>query len=371
MQLPDGTIIPSYMGVQPRGAAAGGNPSLQDFVLRVGEVKKIVYPTDPQSYSKKFVEYELDVSYRDGGGSYTTSVYRGVQANNWFGGIADQFWSTYRQDPNRDTYSSSGIGQGSLVYILCVGGSQQFGIIMGGARNPDDTPDKKSDGHHLFFEFNGIKAQVKDDGELEIVFRGKTDIDGTLNKDAVATAEGSRLQINKEGNILLATPNDAQFIRINQKDRKLQILADDEWNVQINNQTNITSQSHITVTTHATATHNADGNIFLKSAGVHVGAATDAWMLGTTYRNGESSLNAQLKGCLQTLASMSDQVSRAFAKGIPQMAVVGTLPDGVAEVAKGLAIWTQMGSMFSQMATAIDTFESASATYISKVNLTD
>jgi len=370
MKLPDGTVIPSYMGIESRSNTSP-NMALNDSVLRQGEIKKIVYPQDPTSYSKKFIEYEVDVSYRDGSNSYTTARYRGVQANNLFGGVADQFWSTYRADAAPDTYSSSGIGNGSLVYILCVGGSQRFGVIIGGARNPESAPDQQSEGHHLYFEFNGVQVQIKDDGELELVWKGKTKSNGELSDDAIPEAEGTKIQINKQGNVLIATPDEAQYIKLDNENHKLEILGDTEWNVNVNGSTNIVTQDVTTITSHDQTTLNADNNIYMRSAGVLVGDATDYWMLGTTYRNGESQLNSQLKSYLQTLGKMSDDVAQGFAKGVPKLGAVGTLPDAVAEIGKALAIWNTMGSVFNQMANAIQTFEAQAPRYLSPKNKTD
>lgn len=367
--LLDGTVIPSYLGVTTKSHNHSTNPTMSDFVLRLGEVKRIVYPADPLSYSGKFVEYEVDVQFRTGTGQYTTSTYRGVTANNTFGGIADQFWSTYRANPNPQNYESKNFGIGSQVLLLCVSGSQTFAVILGGIFNPEDIAHSKSDGHHLFFEFNGVRTEIKDDGELELTFRGKTKADGELDNSAVPEAEGTRLQINKEGNFLIATPDDAQYVKFNHQDHKLEVLADTEWNVQVNGQTVITSQGSVEVTTSAEATHNASGNIFMRSAGVHVGGATDQWVKGTTYRNAESSINNQL---LSVMQSISQQLTDA-ATSLQTAAIANALSGSAAapDFSKAAVALAQMGALFVQMAGVIQVFEAASGTYLSNKNLTD
>lgn len=366
--LRDGTVIPSYLGASS-SYSRKPNSQLTDNSLRLGEVRGIVYPNDPGSYSKRVVEYDIDVQYRDGEGVSSTSKFRGVAANNIFGGIADQFHATYRAEPNPKEYSSNGFGVGSKVLVACVGGSQQFGIILGGIKDPDDEAESKADGHNLFFEFNGVRVQIKDDGELELTFRGKTKVDGELDNSAVPEAEGTRLQINKEGNFLIATPDDAQYVKFNHQDHKLEVLADTEWNVQVNGQTVITSQGSIEVTTNAEATHNASGNIFMRSAGVHVGGATDQWVKGTTYRNAESSMNNQL---LSVMQSVSQQLTDA-ATSLQTAAIANAISGSTAapDFSKAAVALAQMGALFVQMAGVIQVFEAASGTYLSNKNLTD
>lgn len=58
MRLPDGTVVPSYLGSEPMGASDPLN-SFGNMSLRQGEVRAIIYPDDPKSFSKSVVEYTL------------------------------------------------------------------------------------------------------------------------------------------------------------------------------------------------------------------------------------------------------------------------------------------------------------------------
>lgn len=95
--LDDNTVVPSFQGLQPRGAARDtGN--LNNLALRMGEVKDIVYSDDTRSITKKFTEYTVEVQHRDNRAAGTTTLYRGCLVSNLFGGAADSFRYTLRKD---------------------------------------------------------------------------------------------------------------------------------------------------------------------------------------------------------------------------------------------------------------------------------
>lgn len=360
MILNDGTVIPSYLGVQSRGESIGANANMMDNTLRVGEVRKIITVGSPDNFSRSVTEYEVAVQYRENGTSDVTSIYRGVTVNNLFGGVADMMSYTLRADPTTGATSASVFGVGSKVLILCISGSQQKAIIMGGIRDfykqksnyPDDT------GHNLYFEFNGLRFQINDDGEATVTFRGKTKNDGTLADSADPAAEGTKVNFNKDGNLEIATPNQDQLIRIDHKNKKIEIVANSEWNVQVagNHVQNVGGDS--TTTVNGTTTVDSGGNIILTSPGVHVGTATDAWVKGTTYRNAESQMHQQMDSLLMNIS-----IQLTTATALNATPVIG-----------GLLAATNFGAaatMFQVLSTFIKTFEAQSSSYLSTKNLTD
>lgn len=333
---------------------------MSDTVLRVGEVRKILAPDSPDNFSKSVTEYEVAVQYREGGSSDVTSIFRGVTVSNMFGGIADMVSYTLRADPTTGETSDNVFGVGSKVLLLCVSGSQQKAIIIGGIRDfyqkKDNYPEDV--GHNFYFEFNGIRFQINDDGEATATFRGKTNVDGTLADSAVPEAEGTTINLNKEGNAEIATPEKAQFVRVNHKDKKIEVLADTEWNVEINGKlvTNVGSTAEVTVGD--TTKLDSGGIVSVTSPGVHVGDATDAWMLGTTYRNGESQMNTQLSSALMTAS-----IALTTAAPLNAIPIIG----GILAAPLFITIATQLGMMSG----AVQTFEGQAPTYLSKKNLTD
>lgn len=224
----DETVIPSFMSTVDRGYE-DDSYRLNNTVLRIGEVKKIVYPDDDKSVSKKFVEYAVEVVVKDGSGPPTTTIYVGCVLQNLFGGWADKLRYTLREDTQNNQQSSDNIyGIGSKVLILCANGDTDNALIMGGVPDVGTKEDQKEkdEGHNLFFEFNGVQVTINKDGELKLMFRGATKNDGELDDNAVEEAEGSYVQINKDGNIKVASPEDKQIIEINHKDSKITIKSD-------------------------------------------------------------------------------------------------------------------------------------------------
>lgn len=353
----DMTVIPSYLGTSVRGEEDSQSRT-DNTLLRLGEVKKIVYPGEKGSISGHFVEYAIEVVVKDGNGPPTTTIYVGCVLSNLFGGWADKVRYTFRPDAQNQQIKDNIYGVGSKVLILCLNGDTDNAIILGGVPDMGTKPQQKevNQGHNLFFEFNGTQFTINKDGELKLTFRGATNTDGTLADGAVKEAEGSYIQINKEGDIKIATPSDNQFININHKDKKLEMQAQAEWDVTIKGTCNIT----------------ADQNVNIQSSGVKVGAATDSWMLGTTYRSAETQLNTQLGVNNATLSGLMTLIGTSLttATVLNAVPVVG---GALAAVPFGIAAGAILSAspIFSAMQVAQTSFEAQSATYLSKKNLTD
>jgi phage baseplate assembly protein gpV len=358
--LSDGTYVPAELGIHHRGDGHGASNMLLDYVLRMGEVKKIIYPEDPINEPRKRigVEYDVLIDYRDGTGSTVQAPYSCCTIDTLFGGIADRFHATYRADT---TKSYQQLGTGSKVLVLCASGDQHKGIIIGGYEDPVHATRKESaeSGHNLFFEFNGVRFTIDKEGQAQLLFRGATKIDGELTDEAVKEAEGTNVFIDKQGGVKIATKDDAQFIHIDHENKKILILADSEWNVQVNDKAVIEVQNDVTLNSSAGGIAvGAANNVTIKSAGVLVGGATDAWVKGTTYRAAESALFSQMASAL--IAMQASLITAIGLIGIPTVGPALAIP-GLTSVA------TQMGSMASSLVT----FESNAASYLSTKNLTD
>lgn len=373
MRLPDGTIIPSNLGVSNKGSQDFSGAILNDYVLRLGEVKKVIRPDDKASYSKAFIEYDIDVQHQEDSGIYVTTLFRGAFVQNTFGGGADFFTATLRPDPSRTGGESEVWGVGSKVLCLCLSGNQQRAVILGGypdASKKDLIPDNP--GHHLAFEFNGFKADVNDDGEAKFLFRGKTKHDGELADSANPDAEGTYAEFNKEGNFTVSTVDEAQFFKIDHENKKIEVLADEEWRVSVNGKLIFGVGDTIEVTGDSTATLTTADNVFIRSSGVHVGDATDAWMLGTTYRNDESTMNNQIYSQIDSIASALQEAGQQLASAAAANATPVT-GGGIAapSFAAAAAAISKMVPLFRAFGAAIKTFESAAPRHLSKKNLTD
>jgi hypothetical protein len=355
--LDDGTIIPSYLGTEPRGVAPNSNSIFNDGRLQKGEIKEIIYPDDARSISKRFIEYEVEVQHYNGSGIVNTTTYHNVTTLNGYGTQADYDVTTYRQGDTQ----SEGVGTGSKVLIQCIGGDMGQAIIVGGRADIKYDPKPiENVGHSKDGEFNGIHWNINKDGELSIKFRGATNADGTLADSADTNAEGTILTFSKEGNLTLATPKNAQFLKLNHKDKKIEFLADSEWSVKVNDKATFNIQNDFNLnSTAGNCSITAASNIKLKSSGVLVGAATDNWIKGSTYRQQEAIMHNKLAAALAAVSAAVLTAATGLSTGTPP---------GIA--AAGAALQTA-GPMLLQASNAILAMEALSSTYLSLVNKAD
>lgn len=371
MIMSDGTVIPSYLGVESRGSTAGSQDILNDYVFRMGEVKKIIYPNDPLSYGNKTVEYEVEVQYKSPNGTYVTSTYRGVTISTMFGGIADRFHATLRADSN-PSGNNQPVGKGSKVLLLCLSGDQKKAIILGGIEDPLSTrTEQASTGHNLFFEFNGITFTINKDGEAQMQFMGATQADGTLDPNAQQSDSGANILFNKNGDIQISDTNN--YIIIDHRNKKIRMLADQEWDVNVNGKLQFTVNKDIGIVSQSGQVEiDAKGNVKIKSAGVLVGAATDYWMLGTTFRTDLSTMNTTYISSLQSLAEAALQAATALevAAGLNAIPVYGGLMalSGFEAVAASL---DEIGIEAQALATVTQNMEAKATNHTSKVNKGD
>ena len=358
MMLSDGTIIPSYLGVTQRGSSHGASDMLNNYVLRYGEVREINYPDDKVNYTGKQVEYTVAVQHRSGNGLTVTNLYRGVTVNNLFGGTADRIEMTYRPS---DKVPPNGIGNGSKVLLLCISGDQQKAVILGGVSSP--TEKAKDQGHNLFFEFNGVQFTVNDDGEAVLTHKGKTKADGT-NADG-HDVPGSKVSFDKDGNITVSTPDNAQFITISHKDGKVEIQGD-ALDFHTGGTTDISGDEKVTVNC------NNDKIVLTAGQGVHVGAATDSWIKGTTYRAAEGTMNQSIGTAVSSAASLAGTMAATLATAGVANAV--PMMGGVMAAPAFAALAVQIGmlaSMLGSISAALNGFEAGAQSYLSTKNRGD
>jgi len=372
MYLSDGTCIPSYLSVSSRGSSAGSTSMLNDYVLRFGEIKKVVFPDDPQSYGKRTVEYEVEVQYREGNGSPVTSIYRGCTTSTLFGGAADRFHATLRPDTSG---SNSAIGTGSKVLLLCLSGDQQKAIILGGVEDPSVARQEKKDtGHNLHFEFNGVRFTIDAEGQAVMTFRGATKANGKLSDKADPAAEGSFIKFSKNGSILIGSPKEDQSIEIDHENKSIYVWAQKDWLLQVvDGRASIQSTKDVSLQSKTGKLNvNTALNVNIKSLGVLVGEATDAWMKGTTYRANQGVLHAQMSSTFGTLAGLVSSAGASLTAGsaLNAIPIVGGLLAAPLFIAAGVSL-TSAGPLFGAMAGFIQAFEGQSFSYLSLKNKTD
>jgi len=370
----DNTIIPCYFNTETRGAPQS-TESMNNLAMRIGEVKAIFYPDDKKNISGKLVEYTVEVLQQDGSSTMSSTLYHGCVVSHLFGGVADRINYTLRpaEKQNGGEKKTGGAGVGSKVLLLCINGNKTNAVIIGGLPDLDSSEDdKKDDGHNLAFEFNGVQIGVNKDGELRIRYRGQTKVDGTLGDNANADAEGSTVIFNKDGDIKLYTKDEKQFIHLNHKDKKLEILADEEWNVKVNKKLIFEAGDDISITGKKACSIEITDNITMKSKGVLVGDATDAWLLANKYRDAETQMLKQISTAMQTLMSLiqTAAISLTAAAAANAPPIVGGAIAATPFAAAGTAL-TSAAPIFMQVSTAIESFEAQASTYLSTKNKND
>jgi hypothetical protein len=313
--LDDGTIVPSYLGiVRPERVHDTGVHT--NVALHVGEVKEIVYPTDERSISKKRIEYVVLVEHSKESSAMVQAKYGAMPTGSVFGGVADFTHYTLRADP--EDLQQEAHGMGSKVLLACINGRINNCIILGGIPDPKSPNDSEDDGHNFVWQFNGINLTVNDDGEVTVTRNGPSTIKGELRDGEDSSKQGGAAQLDKDGNFNVTVPT----------------------------------------------------KVYLKSAGVQTGDATDATVLGDTYRNAEGQMH-------QKVAAALSSASGAVGGAVAGIATAGTqlgLGNNAGAAAALATVSTALGQMASQLANAaaaIQAFEAQASWYLSTKNKSD
>lgn len=387
MILSDNTVIPSYLDVRGRGVPMDDG-SLTNLGLRLGEVKEIVYPDDPRSISKRLLEYRVEVQHRDGYGPGTTLIYDTCMVANLFGGMADVFRYTLRQDDQSKT-AESGLGVGSKVLILCVNGQTTRAIILGGVRDThldQSTVETKDDGHNLYFEFNGLSFRINKDGEARIQFKGATKVDGSLAGDNNGP---TTVEFRKDGSLAISTKDENQSILIDNASKKVDFSFDSSWSVNVNGNVaekygrdwQVTAGTTITLgatgaialaSSTGTMAMSCAGGASITSAGLSIGKATDAMLLGETYRKHQSALHQQTIAGLQDLGRQLGVAGSALTTvaALHKIPVSGPVTaSGMVQIAAQALL--QAVQSVQNLIGSIANFEGQAVKYLSLVNKHD
>lgn len=307
------------------------------YCLMVGEVKEIIYPTDNNSLSKTVIEYRVDVQTSSSNGPPTMTTYPHCVIANMFGGAADKFVYTLRADPRADPENI--LTSGSKVLLLCANGDQSRAYIVGGVRD-DKVVDSKEDGHCLTWEFNGVNINVNKDGELRVLVKGPTDAKGAVTEGGLEN--GTTIQVSKDGNIKLSTAEDKHTILVDNTNQKIDIKTTGTVNIE------------------SSATNIGNPN------------ASEALMLGTTYRADETIMDNQLIAGLTTLSALLANAGAALAAVATAHATPVAGPVAAAPlIAAAAAALTSAGPVVAQMQAAITTFEAKAIAHTSKKNKSD
>lgn len=220
--------VPSFYKTAPVGEYPRyDGEAFSNFLLRSGEVKRIIKPTDSKSRTKKFLEYDVLVEHRENG-TATSKIYRNCLNFNSFCGLADKHIMTLRIDDTEKTSANpiTANGFGSKVILLCLNGEHSQALILGGIRHDGDS-DIGLEGVTDIRVFNGTAIKIKNDGSYSIQVDGATKADGTARDDRV-DGGGSSVQVAANGDITISTADNAQAIVVSNSDRTISVAADQD-----------------------------------------------------------------------------------------------------------------------------------------------
>lgn len=237
-ELPSGSILPSGLLENDRNSSSAFDKAYKNYDLKMGIVIAMYDVEDEKNINKTSVEYDVAVIEQLEDLGQTVSTYHNCVAKDLFGGIADYFEYKYRVQTTTNTGTSEqkdhGTQNGSLVLLLCLNGSDDSAIIIGGLNHPQrKTKLTKEAGIAMFGEFNGLELSVDKFGALRFFFKGATDIDGKPLDEKVG---GSIMEINKDGSIKFSDGN-KEMILVDKVNKTIVIEA--EKDISISSQAKI------------------------------------------------------------------------------------------------------------------------------------
>jgi hypothetical protein len=202
-------------------------------ILRNGEVKRIIYPEDPTSRTKKFVEYDVLVAHR-ANGTAVTKMYSNCLHINSLSSLADYSYQTLRVDkpkPGATADEDSSMIEnrlGSKVLVLCINGASSEPVIIGGIRDDSQSDvGRKDRGVHMDWEFNGVHVSIADDGSYSVEYKGPTTTRGELDPDrGKDESTGTKVSVSANGTFKVATKSDKQSVVIDHSAGTITVTGD-------------------------------------------------------------------------------------------------------------------------------------------------
>lgn len=357
---------------------------LKALSIRTGRVVREYPPDHQMNRSKEFYEYDVFID-RTATENRPEGVIlaRNCLVASTFGGAGDFTRWRPRVEPvsaDLEFSNQEQHGYASRVLVVFVDGSVHRAVIIGGTPHKlSAEPDKGNEakGHHAIMQFNGIRSEVDDNGQLHITYNGKTDSKGATT--VLGNVAGSGLHLLSDGSIKFHTNSEEQFLFFDHSSHSVSLQAHNDLNVKSSLgglKVNTVQQIDITATA---------GLIKTSSLGVHHGLATDAMVKGTTYRAAEtvknttegaawatdSAANAALAAYLGTAAAAWSAVGPFMLMLDPTSTTTNLSLAAAAGAGAALAACTAAAAAETAAATAVSTFEGAAPSYLSIKNMLD
>lgn len=182
--LPDGTVLPAgLLSGSARSSMAGFNKTYRNTALRIGVIIKTYPVSDDQNRTKLATEYDVSCIEQNEDKGTTNIQYKNCIVMSSLGSIADFFEKTLRQRLTQQYKAGLTRLQqqdGSVVMLLCLDGSSDKAIIIGGFPHPDRPTTLTDDEPQLAGEYNGVNVTIANDGTAVLTWKGPTNNDGSL-----------------------------------------------------------------------------------------------------------------------------------------------------------------------------------------------
>jgi hypothetical protein len=201
--LNNGTVLPSsLLSSHSADFVSAFNKTYESVQLRAGIVIASYDIDNKQNIRKTTPEYDVLVMEQDRNRGTTTTTYRNVITIDSFGGMAD-FFEFKRRPQAKNEKKDFHNNDGQLVLILCLDGSSEKAIIIGGVKHAKRLTKLTAEaGLHLEGEYNGLNWQIDKDGALKILFKSPTDNEGKVKNEKLS---GTNINIKKDGTLQLTT----------------------------------------------------------------------------------------------------------------------------------------------------------------------
>jgi len=203
------------------------NKKFKNTPLRMGVVTECYEKSDEKNLNKSVPEYDVVTSESNAENGQSFVTYQNCLSTDNFGGMADFFQYKLRTNTETKKFDFKK-NNGSMVLILCLDGSTEKSIIIGGVNNAARNPEEAilpEEGLHLEGEYNGMNWAVNKDGEFTLTFKSKTDNTG---KPEDETAGGTYVKMDKKGSVDINTglkEKEETYIRMDKENKDVGLKA--------------------------------------------------------------------------------------------------------------------------------------------------
>lgn len=240
--LPSGSVLPSGLLQQGMESVSAYDHSFRNYSIKMGVVVNAYEADDPNNVNKVGVEYDVAVTEQNGHLAQNVITYQNCMVMESFGGIAD--YMEYRLRPQKKVEKNKNaknfvFQDGSIVLIMCISGSSDNAIILGGLKHPKRKSNLTKDaGLSMYSEYNGLVYSIDKDGALKILFKGATDHEGKVLDEKVS---GSSIEILKDGSLSLSDGN-KESIKIDKTNKTVSLASEKAMSLSTEDSISISSK---------------------------------------------------------------------------------------------------------------------------------